>query len=348
MFIDTHCHLSKEDYDNIDTVLSDNREAGIEKIIISGCTRESIIESLLFVDQYEDVYTTIGYHPSEASFTTEEDLIKLEEQIQHPKVVGIGEIGLDYHYGKEDKDLQQELFRRQLFMADRHHLPVVIHSRDATEDTISILKEFPNVVGVIHCFSGSLETARIYLSMGYYLGIGGVVTFKNSKLGDVIQAIGLSSIPLEIKKDGLVMKFIESLPFKLTDAQQRAVNEILNDLHSTKPMQRLLQGDVGSGKTVVATIMLLAAIENGYQAAIYERYYKPILSKNIRTELIGTTWYYPDYTVTTPDKYTVQTTAKSFDADLLSRRYMREAADYFIVDTVAHPEKAVAAKYEEY
>ncbi|MBP5678497.1 MAG: TatD family hydrolase [Bacilli bacterium] len=236
MFIDTHCHLSKEDYDNIDTVLSDNREAGIEKIIISGCTRESIIESLLFVDQYEDVYTTIGYHPSEASFTTEEDLIKLEEQIQHPKVVGIGEIGLDYHYGKEDKDLQQELFRRQLFMADRHHLPVVIHSRDATEDTISILKEFPNVVGVIHCFSGSLETARIYLSMGYYLGIGGVVTFKNSQLGDVIQAIGLSSILLETDSPYLApepyrgslnsSKYIPFIAKKLSEILSISVEEV--------------------------------------------------------------------------------------------------------------------------
>ena len=87
---------------------------------------------------------------------------------------------------------------------------------------------------------------------------------------------------------------------------------------------------------------------NGYQAAIYDKYYKPILGKNIRTELVGTKWYYPDYTETTPAKYTVQKTTNSYDANLLSRRYMREAADYFIVDTVTHPEKAVAAKYEEY
>ena len=197
MFIDTHCHLSYEDYEDIDSIIDENRKAGIEKIIISGCTRESIIESLKLSKKYEDVYVTIGYHPSEADTTTIEDILLLEEQIKNDKVVGIGEIGLDYHYGRENIEEQQRLFRRQLSMADRHKLPVVIHSRDATEDTISILKEFPHVRGDIHCFSGSLETARIYISMGYYLGIGGVVTFKNSKLSNVIENVGLDSILLE-------------------------------------------------------------------------------------------------------------------------------------------------------
>lgn len=197
MFIDTHCHLSLEDYDDIDTVLKENREAGISKIIISGCTKESIVESLEYASKYEDVYVTIGFHPSEASITTQEDIMFLEAQLNNPKVVGIGEIGLDYHYGKEDLEKQQLLFRKQLSMADRHKLPVVIHSRDATEDTISILKEFPNVKGDIHCFGGSIETARIYISMGYYLGIGGTLTFKNCKLPEVIAQIGLSSILLE-------------------------------------------------------------------------------------------------------------------------------------------------------
>ena len=197
MFIDTHCHLSIDDYDDIEKVIVDNRNAGIIKIIISGCTRDSIIESLSLSEKYEDVYVSIGYHPSEADTTTIEDIIRLEEQIKNSKVVAIGEIGLDYHYGKDNIQKQQYLFRRQLAMADRHSLPVVIHSRDATLDTINILKEFPNVKGDIHCFSGSLETAKIYLSMGYYLGIGGVVTFKNSKLSSVIKEIGLDNILLE-------------------------------------------------------------------------------------------------------------------------------------------------------
>ncbi len=197
MYIDTHCHLSLEDYDDIDTVVQENREAGIDKIIISGCTRESILEALETAHKYDDVFVTIGYHPSEADITTDEDLSLLEEQLKDSKVVGVGEIGLDYHYGKENIDKQKELFRKQMDIAFRHHLPVVIHSRDATEDTISVLKEYPNVIGDIHCFSGSVETAMIYKKMGYRIGIGGVVTFKNSNVYKAIEAVGLESILLE-------------------------------------------------------------------------------------------------------------------------------------------------------
>lgn len=197
MFIDTHCHLSLEDYDDIDSILADNRSAGINKIIISGCTKESILESLKYCKKYGDVYATIGYHPSEADITTRVDLEKLEEQLQNDKIVGVGEIGLDYHYGKENSEIQKDLFRKQMQLAEKYHLPVVIHSRDATADTIAILKEFPNVIGDIHCFSGSLETAQIYISMGYKLGIGGVVTFKNSNLFKIIESVGLSNILLE-------------------------------------------------------------------------------------------------------------------------------------------------------
>ncbi len=236
MFIDTHCHLSLEDYDDIDIVLKENREAGIDKIIISGCTRESIVETLSYIDVYDDVYATIGYHPSEAMITTDEDLSLLEEQIHNKKIVGIGEIGLDYHYGKEDILEQQDLFRKQMNLAQKYHLPVVIHSRDATEDTIRILKEYPNVKGDIHCFSGSLETARIYLSMGYYLGIGGVVTFKNSKLGSVIQEIGLDSILLETDSPYLApepnrgkknsSKYIPDIAKKLGELLDLSIDEV--------------------------------------------------------------------------------------------------------------------------
>lgn len=198
MFIDTHCHISKDDYDDIDLVIKENREAGIDKIIVSGCTKESIVETLDLSEKYDDMFVTIGYHPSEALITTDVDLKELEKQIKKStKVVGIGEIGLDYHYGKEDIDLQKDLFRKQMKIAEQYKLPVVIHSRDATEATINILKEFPNVIGDIHCFSGSVETARIYVSMGYKLGIGGVVTFKNSNLYRVVEDVGVRNVLLE-------------------------------------------------------------------------------------------------------------------------------------------------------
>ena len=196
MYIDTHCHLSLEDYDDIDLVIKENRENGIDKIIISGYSRDTIKESLDLIDKYSDVYATIGYHPSEADITNDEDLSLLEEQIKHKKVVGIGEIGLDYHYGSDNKDKQIELFRKQMELASKYKLPVVIHSRDAVEDTINILKEY-DVVGDMHCFSGSIESARIYIKMGYKLGIGGVVTFKNSNLYKVVESVGLENIILE-------------------------------------------------------------------------------------------------------------------------------------------------------
>ena len=196
MYIDTHCHLSLEDYDDIDLVIKENRENNISKIIISGCTRDTIKESLDLIYKYPDVYATIGYHPSEVDITTNDDLILLEEQIKNKKVVGIGEIGLDYHYGNDNKDKQISLFRKQMELAYKYKLPVVIHSRDATEDTINVLKEY-DVIGDIHCFSGSLETARIYIKMGYKLGIGGVVTFKNSNLYKVVDGVGIENIILE-------------------------------------------------------------------------------------------------------------------------------------------------------
>ena len=196
MFIDTHCHLSREDYDDIDLVIKENRKAGVNKIIISGCSKDWIDESLELSKQYEDVFVTLGYHPSEVEMVDDLLLDDLRNKLKSNNVVGLGEIGLDYYYGKDNKNQQLELFEKQLKIAEEMGLVVVIHSRDATEDTINCLKKY-NVTGVIHCFSGSVETAKIYVNMGYKLGIGGVVTFKNSKLYEVVKEVGLENIVLE-------------------------------------------------------------------------------------------------------------------------------------------------------
>lgn len=197
MFIDTHCHLSKEYYDDIDLVIQENIEASIDKMIISGCEIESIDEAIEMTLKYDMVYATIGYHPDQANIVVEKDLIHLENLLKsHKKILGIGEIGLDYHYDGTNKEKQKRLFEIQLKLAEKLNLPVVIHSRDAVKDTIEILNKY-KVKGIIHCFSGSLETANIYIKMGYKLGIGGVVTFKNSKLPDVVKNISLDNIVLE-------------------------------------------------------------------------------------------------------------------------------------------------------
>ena len=196
MFVDTHCHLSKEDYDNIDREIEEDKAAKVFKKIVSGCSKKTIEEALLLKDKYDIVYVTIGYHPEYASTVTIEDLDYLKSLLREKKVVGIGEIGLDYHYGKENIDKQKWLFEKQLEIAEEFNLPVVIHSRDATKDTIDILKKY-KVNGIIHCFSGSLEIANIYIKMGFLLGIGGVLTFKNSKLKEVVKEISLDSVVLE-------------------------------------------------------------------------------------------------------------------------------------------------------
>ncbi|MBR4617862.1 MAG: TatD family hydrolase [Bacilli bacterium] len=197
MFIDTHCHLEKEFYGDINNVIEENRKAGVYKIIVSGCSKEEIVEVLEYAHMYDDVYLTVGFHPEFSETVKDSDINWLKEIIKsNPKVVGIGEIGLDYHYDGFDKEVQKEVFEKQLKLASELNLPVVIHSRDACEDTINILKKY-DLKGDIHCFSGSLETAKIYIKMGYYLGIGGVVTFKNSKLRETIKGISLNDILLE-------------------------------------------------------------------------------------------------------------------------------------------------------
>ena len=240
MFIDTHCHLSHDDYDDIDLVIKENRENKIEKIIVSACDKNSMIEVLNYLDKYEDVFLTIGFHPSEVSSYNKDELNFLVQSLKsNKKIVGVGEIGLDYHYGKDDQLKQIEMFIDQMKVASDLNLPVVIHSRDATEDTIKVLKEFPNVKGVIHCFSGSVETAKIYVKMGYKIGIGGVVTFKNSKLYEVVETVGLENIILETdspylapepyrgkKNSSKYIPFIAEKIAKILDVSVEKVSEI--------------------------------------------------------------------------------------------------------------------------
>lgn len=236
MFIDTHCHISLDYYDDIDKVICDNINSGIDKIIISGCEEKEIESAINYITKYGMVYATIGYHPSEVLNVDDDDLIQLEKLIlSNKKIVGVGEIGLDYHYGKDYIDQQKELFKKQLSLAAKLNLPVVIHSRDATKDTIDILSKY-NLKGVIHCFSGSLETAKTYINMGYKLGIGGVLTFKNSKLSEVIENIDLSNIVLETDSPYLApepfrgktnsSKYIPIIAAKIADIKKISIDEV--------------------------------------------------------------------------------------------------------------------------
>lgn len=207
-FIDTHAHLYKEYYEDIDEVIKRSKELGIEYIISDGDYLETNIEMLELADKYQNVFITLGFHPEFINNYKTEDLDVITNNINNPKVIAIGEIGLDYHYDNYDKDSQIKLFESQLKLAEKFHMPVVVHSRDATKDTIDTLKKF-KVKGVIHCFSGSLETAKEYIKMGYKLGVGGTVTFHNSKLIEIIKEIGPENIILETDSP-----FLSPVPFR--------------------------------------------------------------------------------------------------------------------------------------
>lgn len=196
MFGDTHCHLFKEYYESIDLIINDSIKNQVNYFITNGCDDKSNKEVLESIFQYKNLYGAIGIHPESVEDYSKDSLKFIENNLDNPKVVAIGEIGLDYHYTKENKEEQIKLFESQLELAEKYDLPVIVHSRDATEDTINSLKKY-HIRGTIHSFSGSVETARIYIKMGFLLGINGVITFKNSKLKDTIKEIGLENIILE-------------------------------------------------------------------------------------------------------------------------------------------------------
>lgn len=196
MFVDTHCHLYRSYYEDLDDVIEQIKESEIYRVINNGCDKNSNIEVLELVGKYDLMYGALGIHPESANEYTQEDLDYIEEHIKDKKIVAIGEIGLDYYWVKDNKDKQKELFEYQLKLAEKYNIPVIIHSREATQDTIDILKKY-KVKGIIHSFSGSYEVAQIYIKMGFLLGINGVITFKNCNLKDVIEKIDVSNIVLE-------------------------------------------------------------------------------------------------------------------------------------------------------
>lgn len=184
MIFDTHAHYDDEAFDeDRDEVLTSLRKRGVGTVVNVGASMEGSRRSVSLSEEYEFVYSAVGIHPDEVGELREEDMEWMREQLQKPKVVAVGEIGLDYYWDKEGHDLQKKWFLRQLKLAKELKKPVIIHSREAAADTMELLKanyhgEMPMVM---HCYSYSMEMAREYRKMGLYLGIGGVLTFKNAK-----------------------------------------------------------------------------------------------------------------------------------------------------------------------
>ena len=178
---DSHSHYDSSQFDGIRyTLLDEMFENGLAGIIHASTDYESAVFGIETAKRYERFYTSIGFHPEGASRTTDADLKSIYPLVKENKVVAVGEIGLDYHYEGYDRDRQIYLFKEQIKLALDNDLPVIVHSREATLDTMEILSEF-KPRGVVHCFSGSAETAKEVLALGMYIGLTGVVTFKNNK-----------------------------------------------------------------------------------------------------------------------------------------------------------------------
>lgn len=196
--VDAHCHLNDDMYnEDLDYIIDDILNE-MEFIVCSGWDYESSIKAVKLSEKYENVYASIGYHPTDISKINDKDFAHIEELAKnHKKVVGIGEIGLDYHWMKDPKEVQKQAFIKQIEMIRRVNIPIVIHTRDALEDTINILREYKDVSGILHCFPGSYESVFPILDR-YYVSVGGTLTFKNNvKTKELVSKVPLDRIVIE-------------------------------------------------------------------------------------------------------------------------------------------------------
>lgn len=199
MYFDTHAHFDDEKFDeNRDILIEEMHSNGVDYIINIGADMESSVKSMELAKKYDFIYAAVGVHPHEVENMTAEDLNTLKKYTEYEKVVAIGEIGLDYYYDFSPRDKQRYWFERQLDLAAELDMPVSIHSRDAAQETFDIIKKSGVRKGVIHAYSGSVEMAKDYIDMGFYIGVGGVITFKNAKkLIDVVNFVPVEKILLE-------------------------------------------------------------------------------------------------------------------------------------------------------
>lgn len=197
MYIDSHCHLLSTEYDDVDSEIKKATKSGVFKMIVNGYDVKSSKEAALLSKKYNEIYASVGIGPENIDDLNENYKEEIENIVKTEKIVSIGEIGLDYYWTKENKEKQIEVFRNMLDIAKKYNLPVIVHCRDAFLDTYNILKEY-GVKGILHCYSGSIEMAKEFIKIGFLIGVGGIVTFKNAKtIKEVVKNISISSISLE-------------------------------------------------------------------------------------------------------------------------------------------------------
>lgn len=200
---DTHCHLNSEVYDNdLESAIKQAQSVGVERMVVVGCDRPSIDRALSIAESHEAIYAATAWHPVDVIDCTEDDKKYLEKTWDHPKVVAVGETGLDYHWDKSPHELQKSFFEWHVEAAIQRKLPFIIHNREAHHDTLTLLqdmhKKYGELHGVMHSFSGSAEMASSFLRLGLHISVSGVVTFKNVKhLKDVLPLIPQDKLLIE-------------------------------------------------------------------------------------------------------------------------------------------------------
>lgn len=222
MLFDTHCHIYKEYYEDIDYIMNKIKQLGVSSIINNACNLSTCLEVIELSKKYNNMFYVLGLHPGEDLNEVDKVIELINNNLKDSNMIGIGEIGLDYHYGKENIELQKEVFKKQLDFAQKHNLPVIIHSREATQDIIDILKEY-NLKGIIHCFNGSLEVAKEYIKMGYKLGVNGVVTFNNCKLINILKELSIEELVFETDSP-----YLTPVPNRGRKNDPSYVNDVVN------------------------------------------------------------------------------------------------------------------------
>ena len=240
MLVDTHCHIYSEYYEDIDNLMDKLINSGISMVINNGCNFNTSKEVMKLSNVYNNMYFTIGLHPEENLNELDSVIDLINSNLNNNKFIGIGEIGLDYYWNKENKDEQIKVFETQLEIAEKNNLPVIIHSRESTGDMLSILKKY-KLRGIIHCFNGSVEVAREYIKMGYKLGINGVVTFKNCKLIDVIKEVGIDNIVFETDSP-----YLTPVPDRGKKNNPSYVNNIVDFISNELGIERVKLVDISN------------------------------------------------------------------------------------------------------
>lgn len=219
MFIDSHCHLFYEDYkDDLDAVIARAHEAGVQYFVIPATNHQTAVEAVRLAERYPGMYASVGFHPLDLKEFNEERLKEIEELSHHPKVVAIGEIGIDYFYDTSPRDYQREIFSRQIELAVKRDLPIIVHTRDSVQDAIDLVTQYAmknpewkqgTNRGVFHCFTGDAAQARHLFGLGFLVSFPGPITFKKGTMHDVVREIGLDNIMVETDSP-----FLTPVPFR--------------------------------------------------------------------------------------------------------------------------------------